>query len=124
MGDCALAWFCIDSVLTACKAYAGVADRERVHRLHLALVSTVSSVPLLLLQRVLAMLRDVIRAENDDKKRTELVDALFEEIIDGVGDAEKEFAVHWWNERCVEWAPRNRPTGTAKQDAGRLRSKL
>lgn len=104
-GDHALAWFCIDSLLTACKASSPAFDGDRVHRLHLALVSSVSSLPLALLSRVLLVVDGIIEdVENDDTKCDELLEALFQEIINNVGDAEKEFAVSWWDERRVKWA--------------------
>ncbi|KAI6030700.1 hypothetical protein F5J12DRAFT_918847 [Pisolithus orientalis] len=108
-GDHALAWFCIDSLLTACRASSPAFDEDRVHRLYLALVSSVSSLPLDLLSRALLEVDGIIEGvENDDIKRDELLEALFQEIINNVGDAEKEFAVCWWNERRVKWAHRTR----------------
>ncbi|KAI6123479.1 hypothetical protein EDD16DRAFT_1691528 [Pisolithus croceorrhizus] len=76
-GDHALAWFCIDSLLTACKASSPAFDGDRVHRLHLALVSSVSSLPLALLSRVLSFVDGIIEGiENDDIKCDELLEAL------------------------------------------------
>ncbi|KAI6114154.1 hypothetical protein F5141DRAFT_1195176 [Pisolithus sp. B1] len=91
-----------NSLLTACKASSPAFDGDRVHRLHLALVSSVSSLPLALLSRVLSIVDGIIEGiENDDIKCDELLEALFQEIINNVGDAEKEFAVRWWDERRV-----------------------
>ncbi|KAI6005352.1 hypothetical protein EDC04DRAFT_2882826 [Pisolithus marmoratus] len=102
-GDPALAWFCIESVSTACKESSPAFDGDRVHRLHLALVSSVSSLPLALLSRALLVVDGIIEG-TDGTKRDELLEALFQEIINNVGDAEKEFAVCWWNECHVRWA--------------------
>ncbi|KAI6013559.1 hypothetical protein EDC04DRAFT_694037 [Pisolithus marmoratus] len=102
-GDPALAWFCIESVLTACKESSPTFDGDRVHRLHLALVSSMSSLPLSLLSRALLVVDGIIEG-TDGTKRDELLEALFQEIINNVGDAEKEFSVCWWNERHVGWA--------------------
>ncbi|KAI6133421.1 hypothetical protein EDD16DRAFT_1881813 [Pisolithus croceorrhizus] len=79
-------------------------DGDRVHRLRLALVPSVSSLPLALLLRVLSVVNGIIEGiTNDDIKCEELLEALFQEIINNVGDAEKEFAVRWWDERRVRW---------------------
>ncbi|KAL4080947.1 hypothetical protein J3A83DRAFT_4203554 [Scleroderma citrinum] len=106
LGDHALAWFCIDSLLTACKESSFAVDGYRIHGLHLALVASVSSVPLTLLPRMLSVVNDIIvDTEKDDMKRSELLEALFQEIMNNVGDAEKAFAVSWWNEQCMKWPP-------------------
>ncbi|KAG6333814.1 hypothetical protein ID866_5274 [Astraeus odoratus] len=105
-GDYALPWFSIQSLLNVCNASSPTTDGDRVHRLHLALVSSVSSVPLTLLPRLLLAVKSVIETtKDDDVRHGELLEALFEEIINNVGDAEKALAVCWWNEQCAEWDP-------------------
>lgn len=74
---------------------------ERVHRLRLVLISMVSSLPLLLMSRVLEEIRVMLltTADSDsaeEGRRKELVDALFGEFLEGVGDREKEAAIRWW----------------------------
>ena len=91
-----------------------VEDRsvERVHRLRLVLISMVSSLPLLLMSRVLEEIRIILLttttsaapppADSDEesaaegRRRKELVEALFAEFLEGVGDREKEAAIRWW----------------------------
>lgn len=100
--DPALAWLCVSSILATCKELRQ--DIDRRHRLHLALISSVSSLPLALLPQALSAVKDVIDGALNDASRKELVEALFQEIMENVGDAEKEYVVHWWNERRVEWS--------------------
>lgn len=100
--DAALAWLCVNSILTACKELSQ--DVNRRHRLHLALISSLPSLPLALLPQALSAVRDVIDGTPDDASRKELVEALFQEIMENIGDAEKEYAVHWWDERRIEWS--------------------
>lgn len=86
-----------------------ILNEAQLHRLHLTLISTVASLPLLLMIRALEEICSIITARNqsgggvsgvDDgeeaEKTKELIDALFTEIIEGVGDREKESAMRWW----------------------------
>ena len=125
-----LAWYCVQLILDKLrdltspavhdvkgkgKAARGrddveVEDRsvERVHRLHLVLISMVSSLPLLLMSRVLEEICIILLttaaaqpADFDEesaagRRRKELVEALFAEFLEGVGDREKEAAIRWW----------------------------
>ncbi|KAF8133976.1 hypothetical protein EV363DRAFT_1214665 [Boletus edulis] len=100
--DPALAWFCISSILATSKELSQ--DSERRHRLHLALVSSLPSLPLTLLPQALSAVNDVIDCTTNDANCKELVEALFREIMENVGDAEKEYAIRWWNERRAEWS--------------------
>lgn len=100
--DPALAWLCMSSILATCQELRQ--DIDRRHRLHLALISSVPSLPLALLPQALSAVKDVIDGPLNDASRKELVEALFQEIMENVGDAEKEYTVHWWNERRVEWS--------------------
>lgn len=101
--DLSLAWFCIDCLLAAI-ASTSEHDDERNHRLHLTLISCVPSVPLLLLPRLLDPIRLFMDAAQDEKKRQELIDALFAEIKERVGDREKEYMIRWWGELRMKWA--------------------
>ncbi|KAG1749199.1 hypothetical protein EDB19DRAFT_1681290 [Suillus lakei] len=101
--DLSLAWFCIDCLLTAI-ASISEQNEEREHRLHLTLVSCVSSVPLALLPRLLDPIRSFIDAAHGEQKRQELIDALFAEIKECVGDREKEYIIRWWGEQRMKWA--------------------
>lgn len=101
--DLSLAWFCIDCLLTAI-ANNSEHDDERHHRLHLTLISCVPSVPLCLLPSLLDPIRLFIDEAHDEKKRQELIDALFAEIKERVGDREKEYMVRWWGDLRMKWA--------------------
>ncbi|KIJ59494.1 hypothetical protein HYDPIDRAFT_118489 [Hydnomerulius pinastri MD-312] len=112
--DASLAWFCLDTLLSFCQTpSSSTEDLERKHRLHLALISSLSSLPLILLPRALEAVRDIIESASfsnpeSEAKRGELVDALFGEIMERIGDAEKEYAVRWWNEQRAGWAAAGR----------------
>jgi len=112
-----LAWYCI-MVLTgtmrelSSSLCATSSDderrRERLHRLHLTLISTVPSLSLKLMMRVLEEILVFLkglpqtRTGGDDpdateaKRKKELIEALFGELVEGVGDREKEAAMQWW----------------------------
>lgn len=94
------------------------ATESHLHRLHLALIATVQSLPLPLMLRVLDEIRDIIIGKDAHRteyhehsklgtstnegssaalgRKTELVNALFREILEHVGDREKEAAMGWW----------------------------
>ena len=85
----ALAQFCVSALLDDAPPGGGR------HRQHLALVSTLSALPLALLPNSLAALRACI-VGSAEAERTELVHALYGEILERIGDKEKEFAMRWW----------------------------
>ncbi|OJA18468.1 hypothetical protein AZE42_04976 [Rhizopogon vesiculosus] len=101
--DLSLAWFSIDCILTAISSTSERDDGRR-HRLHLTLISCVPTVPLALLPRLLDPIRSAIDAAHEEQKRKELIDALFAEIKERVGDREKEYMVRWWGEQRLKWA--------------------
>ena len=94
------------------------ANESHLHCLHLILIATVQSLPLPLMLRVLDEIRDIIIekdasfAEHHERsqvgtsinegsssalgRKTELANALFREILEHVGDREKEAAMRWW----------------------------
>ena len=58
----------------------------------------------MLLPQLLLAVNDIVRdADMDDMKRSELLEALFQEVMNNIGDTEKAFAVRWWNEQRVTW---------------------
>ena len=93
---------------------------DRSHRLSLMLISTISSLPMTILLRALDEIYIIIRAysyspsRRDDgggvvdedegsqsetrrkERKKELLEALFSEILEKVGDCEKEAAMKWW----------------------------
>ena len=125
-----LAWYCVQLILDKLRDLTSpaahdvkgkgkaareddieVEDRsvECVHRLRLVLISMVSSLPLLLMSRVLEEIRILLLtaaaalqpADSDEegaagRRRKELVEALFVEFLEGVGNREKEAAIRWW----------------------------
>ncbi|KAJ7264013.1 hypothetical protein B0H12DRAFT_1102480 [Mycena haematopus] len=96
----ALAWYCVDALLEAIQlssanAHTNSSESERLHRLHLTLVSVVPSLPLDLLPRVLEEIKTVLTTAQSEKA-AELVDATFVEISERVGDREKELVLRWW----------------------------
>ena len=88
---------------------------DRTHRLCLMLISTISSLPMTLMLRALdevgiiimtAYSRDDSGVDDGNKdeasqserkgRRKELLEALFSEILEKMGDREKEGAIKWW----------------------------
>ncbi|KAJ7645555.1 hypothetical protein DFH06DRAFT_1333196 [Mycena polygramma] len=98
-----LAWYCVDALLEVIHELSEdpSAASERLHRLHLTLISVVPSLPLQLLPRVLEEIRRVLttrggaQSDSGDKVKV-LVDAAFVEISERVGDREKELVMRWW----------------------------
>ena len=86
---------------------------ERTHRLSLMLISTISSLPMSIMLRALDEVYVIISAyssssRDDDgnlegssqserrRRKKELLEALFSEILEKIGDCEKEAAMKWW----------------------------
>ena len=111
-GD-AYAWFCVDLLLTAIHNHSSRTHtkegKEHRRKLLLALISTVSAVPLRLLPRLLGEVETLLnqtycfsaesaRASDnveDEREREEVTKVLFEELLN-VGDEEKEYVISWW----------------------------
>ena len=131
-----LAWSCVQLILDTIKELSpqlqnskgngkakenalteeDVNTTDRVHRLHLMLISTISSLPLPLMLRALEETRRLITAypaddgHDDDVGveavdteeeagkggKAELLEALFSELLEKTGDREKEAAMRWW----------------------------
>jgi hypothetical protein len=116
----ALAKFCVDTVIGTSRKLSVDSRQEqdpptkaRLHRLHLMLISAISSLPLVLLPSVLDEIREVItKHEGESPEKREMVDALFREIMEKVGDREKEFVIRWWGEESPKFEVRT-PTGLA-----------
>ncbi|EKM49498.1 uncharacterized protein PHACADRAFT_201209 [Phanerochaete carnosa HHB-10118-sp] len=141
-GD-AYAWFCVELLLDAINTYAAGAltEQENEHRqkLLLTLVSTVPSVSLRLLPRLLAAILKLLESPAASKSyspdaaadkdrswgqkdgRKDIIKAFFEELLN-VGDEEKEHALWWWGEHKerladgVEGQPREMDIGSADSD--------
>jgi hypothetical protein len=100
----ALAQFCLDALITALLDTSS--DAGQKHRLDLALISSVSSLPLALLPGALDKIQHVITNTRGDGARREMVDALFREMMERVGDKEKSFVVQWWGENSSKFEGR------------------
>jgi len=84
----------LDQVIDAAKTCA---SEEQAHRLHLALVSSLPALPNTegLLEKVLEECRKIVLTDSD---KTELVQAIYKQLLERVGDLEKEVVVRWWYE--------------------------
>jgi hypothetical protein len=82
---------------------------ERGHKLHLALISALSSLPMKLLPQTLEYVKTIILLEKGKDKREELVEATLNEILEKVGDQEKVVVMRWWMENSDEF-------GSGKRD--------
>lgn len=107
-GD-ALAWFCIEQLLEAIRHISPssslTSTESHLHRLHMVLMAAVSSVSLVLLPRVLEDIKAIIRTHAEDSSKScknELIQSLFKNISENVGDAEKEYVMRWWQENRHE----------------------
>lgn len=116
-GD-AFAWYCIEALLDVIRASSSSSSiaststsnppphnvDDHLHRLHLTLVATISSVSLTLLPRLLDEVCTVIQSypTSQGAERDELIQALFKEFERNVGDREKEFVMEWWYEHRDE----------------------
>ncbi|KAM6503399.1 hypothetical protein JOM56_000342 [Amanita muscaria] len=106
----ALAWYCIDTLFEAFDDFESVKGKQKemqntsqdsaahLHRLHLTLIATVSSLPLSLMLPVLDKIADILREGTargvSQEQKEELRSALFKEILEKVG--EKQAAMRWW----------------------------
>ena len=86
------------------------ADDDRIHQLSLMLISTISSLPMTIMLRALDEVYIIISADDGNNKdeegseqserkgrrKKELLQALFSEIMEKIGDCEKEAALKWW----------------------------
>ena len=59
-------------------------------------MSSLPALPLPLFSTFLDHTRGIITATPGRENRIELVEELFKQIMERVGDSEKEFAMRWW----------------------------
>ncbi|KAF5360391.1 hypothetical protein D9756_004582 [Leucocoprinus leucothites] len=135
-----LSWYCIQLFLDSIHSDKNNGDKGkenevngtiegdmtegRLHRLRLALISAVPSLPLVLMLRALQEIKAIITSipaskskppilskpeSNSDEQRgeekgtrDELAKALFQEIMGQVGYREKSAAMHWWYENRMD----------------------
>ncbi|CAK5284396.1 unnamed protein product [Mycena citricolor] len=95
--DLALTWYCVQLLLDSVRS-PDIGDETLRDRQRLALVSILPSLPLDLLPRALAEIQLVLEdKEIQDERRGGLLNAVFEEITQAVGDAEKDLCLRWWS---------------------------
>jgi hypothetical protein len=75
---------------------------KELQALQLALIATVPSVRISLLALVLNAVREIIVSVEDSNIRRSLVEALQLELLNNIGDEQKEFAMRWWYEHRDE----------------------
>ncbi|KAL5501595.1 hypothetical protein ACEPAH_8855 [Sanghuangporus vaninii] len=101
-GDPALAWLCVEQLLRAHAATINETPQTRT-ALSLTLISLIPNVSLVLLPRVLGEIERVVDGELEPERRRVLIENVFEEILERVGDAEREVAMRWWFECSRKW---------------------
>ena len=101
-GDPALAWLCIEQLLQTHAAAIGASPETRL-ALSLTLISLISNVGLVLLPRVLDEVQRVVDGETEPGRRRILIENVFEEILERVGDTEREIAMKWWFQQSKQW---------------------
>ncbi|KAJ3892806.1 hypothetical protein GG344DRAFT_44592 [Lentinula edodes] len=111
-----LAWYCISKLLSAIQNLENdIPDLEQKHRLHITFIACVSALPLSLLGRFFEEIDGVLRVDREskdsedmaaltmqDQNRTELIQALYRELSQMVGDREKEYVLRWWSAFAAE----------------------
>jgi hypothetical protein len=92
--------FCLSSLLSVLADLSAADDEtaERRHRLRLVLVSTLSALPLMVLPDALNAVSGAIRDSRGEEQR-ELAREVFKEIMENVGDREREHCLRWWEEQ-------------------------
>lgn len=94
----AMGKFCLSSLLSLLSSLSAKEDAQRRHRLSLVLVSTLSALPLAVLPDALAAVANEMK-DSKAEKRAELASEVFKEIMENVGDREKEYCLRWWEEQ-------------------------
>lgn len=94
----AMGKFCLSSLLSVLSGLSAREDAQRRHRLCLVLVSTLSALPLAVLPDALAAVAYEIM-DSKSEQRSELAREVFKEIMENVGDREKEYCLRWWEEQ-------------------------
>lgn len=89
---------CLSSLVSLLTGLSAAGDAQRRHRLRLVLVSTLSALPLVVLPDGLNAVSDAIR-DSKDEERSELVREVFKEIMENMGDLEREYCLRWWEEQ-------------------------
>lgn len=107
-------------------------DQGRLHRLRLTLISTVPSLPLVLMLQALEQIKTIIistpppnthsssSSSDTQKRRGELVKNLFDEIVGLGGNKEKSAAMKWWyeNKAALQYGPEAQPSSSVAEKKG------
>ncbi|KAL5520027.1 hypothetical protein ACEPAG_1687 [Sanghuangporus baumii] len=101
-GDPGLTWLCVEQLLQAHSAAINETPQTRT-ALSLTLISLIPNVSLVLLPRVLGEIERVVDGELEPGRRRVLIENVFEEILERVGDAEREVAMRWWFQCSRKW---------------------
>ncbi len=94
----AMGQLCLSSLVSLLTRLSEADDAQRRHRLRLVLVSTLSALPAAVLPDGLNAVSDAIQGSKDEE-RWELVREVFKEIMENMGDREKEYCLRWWEEQ-------------------------
>ncbi|CAE7158684.1 unnamed protein product [Rhizoctonia solani] len=91
-----LGWFCVEQLANTLKNLAakGPEKQDQVLRLQLALISAIPAVSTSKLLPVLDIVYDQIIANT--ASRGTLAEAVYHEIVERLGDREKDIALRWW----------------------------
>ena len=85
----AMGQLCLSSLVSLSTGLSAAGDAQRRHRLRLVLAST------LVLPDGLNAVSDAIQ-DSKDEERWELVREVFKEIVENMGDLEREYCLRWW----------------------------
>jgi hypothetical protein len=91
---------CLSSLVSLLTGLSEAGNAQRRHRLRLVLVSTLSALPLVVLPDGLSAVSDAIR-DSKSEERAELAREVFKELMENMGDREKECCLRWWEEQRV-----------------------
>ena len=94
----AMGQLCLSSLISLLTSLSASGDAQRRHRLRLVLVSTLSALPLVVLPDGLNAVSEAIR-DSKGEERGELVGEVFKEMMENMGDLEKECCLRWWEEQ-------------------------
>ncbi|KAG8714327.1 hypothetical protein FRC11_008890 [Ceratobasidium sp. 423] len=91
-----LSWFCVEQLVGTLKQLIaqGPEKQDQILRLQLALISAISAVSTSKLLPMLGIVYDQIIANN--ASRGTLAEAVYHEIVERLGDREKDIALRWW----------------------------
>ncbi|CAE6516772.1 unnamed protein product [Rhizoctonia solani] len=91
-----LGWFCVEQLVGTLKQLIaqGPEKQDQILRLQLALVSAIPAVSNSNLLPMLGTVYDQIIANN--ASRSTLAEAAYREIVERLGDREKDIALRWW----------------------------